>query len=424
MNNQINQEDIKHITEMFQTYGIEEEEFPESEKEIIIFILEGVGFKNPTLLFNSRCNEIDHSSLMISQRIGKNSKFVKMTNGKFKIKENIVKELEEQSKERMKLLDPVGVSTSSLIYKPLKFLNEKLLKNEQEMVLNGTSKKNTIQKMIILAKLVLVQMLRQGSIVVNEFLIPFNKLIWSTVAVAAVTVGISSVLGVGLGGIGGFVAGTTISLVGGIPFTIIATIPIIVKTVIKLFKEVWRKDNGLRGVDFTPMFLGMLFIPPLFTAVKIPYILFAAILPVLTKLLIGFVKGLLKGKYVIKKKPSLSEAKEILINLLVDGPSALFNKIKGKLLTKERIIEGNYQYPSKPHLYNDYLLQTFQKKHLKDMFLSSIQDELRNDVITYSIIMKNKNKSLFDLKLVAFTETGVLKILNADATSLRTISYE
>lgn len=203
----------------------------------------------------------------------------------------------EIAKKKLKDFNIVGSGTE-FIFGPLKRLNTELTEEEANILKFGPSKASTAKKISTIIKIVLIQAIRQGSIAIDEILIPFSKIIIKALATAAGWVALTTVVGAiggaGIGSIPGFIGGVATSFIGGLPLTIISALPVLVKGTISLIKEIFRKDNPLKGVPLILPIIPVLGVDPLSISLAalggLPTIMVVAG-PLLVKLFYNYIKN-------------------------------------------------------------------------------------------------------------------------------------
>ncbi len=342
----------------------------------------------------------DHGKLLIGQ--SEAQKFGQIFTEGFTSEEERQKTLEE-AKRKLKKLDIVGAGTQ-FIFGPLKKLNDQLTTEEENILKFGKSKASTVKKVSVIIRIILIQAIRQGSIAIDDIIIPFSKILIKALASAAAWTALTTVVGAiggaGFGSIPGFIGGIGSAFVAGLPLTLITTLPVLIKGSIKLIKEIFRKGNPLRGVPLIIPIIPIVGLDPgsltLAALGGLPLII-AVAGPLLIKLFVNYIKSRRKNKTPSPKNNQ--DVKAELIAAIAEVPvdtvpksQLAVTKIKdtqqigGKITTNdsysERLVE----------LYNE-------KKHGK-----LIKTEYKNPTGVVSI--NTEDKSLHSYTLFEYGDKG------------------
>lgn len=218
-------------------------------------------------------------------------------------------------------LEPIA-GVSGLFLDPLKKLKNELTEEDKKIISGESKKSGIIRRLEIILRIYIIELVRSNAVFIDELIVPFFEVLKDAVVGAAVTTTISTILGSiipGLGNVVGFAAGFATSIVGGLPLTVITLVVKLVPAFIRVLKDIFRKDNPLRG-DITNLLLATALGPIIISSggAAIP-----ALIPIIGgalffSLVTNFVRLIIKSK---RKLPKTDEGKKEYFTSMVAGVS-------------------------------------------------------------------------------------------------------
>lgn len=222
----------------------------------------------------------------------------------------------------------VSQTLSPLKGKPLKNLLKNLRKlrvdltDEEKNIVNfkSKSKVSLVKRVGLYLRIVVLEGIRQGAVVIDEFTRPMLKILASTLIAAGVGAVVGGAVGLFFGGVGSIPGAIGGALLAKVPILLMNGVPLFVKAMVKLSREVTRPDNPIKGVP-----LGLGIFPPLLLAVA-PAIA--------AKLFITYMKSRLKTR-VKAPRTKLGVTNEL--SLLISGETPTKENLNADMSIGSRI---------------------------------------------------------------------------------------